>query len=117
MTTQAAVRQRALVVPDKAERVRRFHANTLEALKELVQAAGLNHPSQINAWHIVRRGVDQKVKLLVNDLNFVQPGALLQAMRGEAEWPQNVFRVYWPLARSDSFDALQAGPQSIAQAI
>ncbi len=117
VTTQDPVRQRAIVVPDKAERVRSFHDHTLQALKELVQAAGLMHPNQINAWHIVRRGADHKVKLLINDLPFVQPGALLQAMRGEAEWPHNVFRIYWPLASSESFDALQAGPQTMAQVV
>jgi glutamate synthase domain-containing protein 2 len=117
VTTQDPQRQRAIVVPDKAERVRRFHEHTLLALKELVQAAGLSHPNQINAWHIVRRGSDQKVKLLVNELDFVQPGALLAAMRGETEWPHRVFRIYWPLARSDSFDAQQTGPQSVTEAV
>ncbi len=117
VTTQDPQRQRAIVVPDKAERVRRFHEHTLLALKELVQAAGLLHPNQINAWHIVRRGADRKVKLLVNDLDFIQPGALLAAMRGEIEWPHNVFRIYWPLARSDSFDARQTGPQSVVEAV
>ena len=42
VATQDPRRQQALVVPDKIERVYRFHQNTLEALKELVQAAGLN---------------------------------------------------------------------------
>ncbi|MCC7047668.1 MAG: FMN-binding glutamate synthase family protein, partial [Alphaproteobacteria bacterium] len=45
VSTQDAVRQKALVVPDKAERVRNFHRNTLIALSELVAAAGLRHPS------------------------------------------------------------------------
>jgi glutamate synthase domain-containing protein 2 len=40
VTTQDPLRQQALVVSDKAERVWMFHQNTLEALKELVQAAG-----------------------------------------------------------------------------
>ena len=44
VTTQDPLRQRALVVPDKTERVYRFHQNTLEALKELVQAAGTRAP-------------------------------------------------------------------------
>ena len=41
VTTQDPQRQRALVVPTKSERVYHFHSNTLMALKELVQAAGL----------------------------------------------------------------------------
>ena len=103
VTTQDPLRQRALVVPDKAERVVRFHRNTLLALKELVQAAGLQHPRDISMAHIVRRLPGSEVKLLANLLPFVAPGALLAAERGQADWPHNVFRLYWPAARTDSF--------------
>ncbi len=103
VTTQDPKRQQALVVPTKMERVWRFHQNTLEALKELVQAAGLDHPNQITAAHIVRRMSDNEVKLLANQLAFVKPGSLLPAMEGRGDWPHNVFRLYWPLAQSDSF--------------
>ena len=106
VTTQDPLRQRALVVPDKAERVYHFHQNTLEALKELVQAAALEHPNQIRATHIVRRGTDREVRLLANLLPFVQPGELLAAMRGEARWPHAVYELYWPLAQAHSFAAL-----------
>ncbi len=41
VTTQDPKRQKALDVPSKADRVYHFHQNTLLALKELVQAAGL----------------------------------------------------------------------------
>ena len=41
VATQDAKRQQALDVPSKAERVHHYHRNTLMALKELVQAAGL----------------------------------------------------------------------------
>jgi len=108
VTTQDPQRQKALVVPTKAERVWRFHANTLEALKELVQAAGLQHPNQITARHIVRRTAEQEVRLLINLLPFVPPGSLLAAMRGEADWPHNVYRVYWPLADSSSWQTAVA---------
>ena len=103
VATQDKRRQQALVVPDKMERVYRYHQNTLEALKELVQAAGLTHPNQINAFHIVRRAADHEVRLLANVLPFVQPGALLAAARGQGEWPHNVYRHYWPLASAHSF--------------
>jgi glutamate synthase domain-containing protein 2 len=104
VTTQDPRRQQALVVPDKAERVYRFHHHTLEALKELVQAAGLTHPSQITANHIVRRMTDREVKLLANQLTFVKPGSLADAIAGRADWPHNVFRLYWPMARARSFE-------------
>ena len=103
VTTQDPARQRALVVPDKAERVYRFHLHTMQALQELVQAAGLEHPNQITAAHIVRRRADHHVQLLSNQLTFVQPGQLLEAIAGRAQWPSAAFSTYWPLARPDRF--------------
>jgi hypothetical protein len=91
---------KALVVPSKAERVAMFHHSTLLALKELVQAAGLSHPGDVTASHIVRRCNDHEVKLLANLLPFVRPGALLAG-----ELPHEVFRLYWPMARAESFAA------------
>jgi hypothetical protein len=108
------VRQQALVVPDKLTRVANFHRNTLEALRELVQAAGLQHPRQISASHIVRRTGDQDVRLLSSLLLTVAPGELLAAERGEAPWPHPVFSVYWPQARADSF--APTDPRSDARA-
>ncbi|MBK8529035.1 MAG: FMN-binding glutamate synthase family protein [Rubrivivax sp.] len=103
ITTQDSKRQQALVVPDKTDRVHRFHQNTLHALQELVQAAGLEHPNQITAAHIVRRVSDSDVRLLVNQLPLVRPGALLDASEGRGDWPHNVYRLYWPLASAHSF--------------
>ena len=108
VTTQDPQRMRALVVPSKAERIAMFHESTLRALKELVQAAGLAHPGEITAAHIVHRVADHDVKLLVNLLPFVERGALL-----EGKLPQRVFERWWPLARSESF-ALAAEPQRAA---
>ncbi|HSV70874.1 MAG TPA: FMN-binding glutamate synthase family protein [Methylibium sp.] len=105
VTTQDPLRQRALVVPSKAERVQSFHDNTLKALKELVQAAGLQHPHEITAAHIVRRVADHEVKLLATLLPFVRPGAIAAAERGEGEWPHQVFKLYWPRASAQSFAA------------
>ena len=48
---------------------------------------------------------DHQVKLLANLLPRVAPGALLAADRGEADWPYEVYRLYWPVARADSFAA------------
>ncbi|QRF58360.1 FMN-binding glutamate synthase family protein [Variovorax paradoxus] len=113
VTTQDPVRQQALVVPTKAERVRNFHHSTLHALKELVQAAGLDHPQQITAHHIVRRISDTEVRLLSNLVMQVQPGALL----GPLDAQHNVFRTYWPLASADSFQPLTQGIQGTQEAL
>lgn len=101
VSTQDALRQRALDVPSKAQRVLNYHQQTLHALQELVQAAGLAHPREITAAHIVRRHAEQGVKLLANLLPFVAPGALLDREAGEM--PQQVFRTYWPMATAQSF--------------
>jgi glutamate synthase domain-containing protein 2 len=103
VATQDPLRQRALVVEQKQERVYNFHRQTLEALRELVQAAGLTHPCEITAAHIVRRTADHQVRLLANLLPFVEANAVLAAERGEAEWPHNTFRLYWPMATAESF--------------
>jgi glutamate synthase domain-containing protein 2 len=100
VTTQDPKRQKALDVPSKADRVYHFHQNTLMALKELVQAAGLQDPAGITADHIVRRNSEHGVKLLVNLLPFVKTGELL-----DGESNQQVFRVYWPMASAQSFSA------------
>jgi hypothetical protein len=101
VTTQDPQRQKALDVMNKADRVYHFHQNTLLALKELVQAAGLRDPADITADHIVRRTSDHGVKLLASLLPFVQPGALL---RGELTL--QVLRLYWPMASATSFSAV-----------
>ncbi|MDE2147355.1 MAG: FMN-binding glutamate synthase family protein [Burkholderiales bacterium] len=114
VTTQDPQRQRALVVPDKTERVWRFHENTLHALKELVQAAGLEHPGQITASHIVRRVSPHEVRLLATLLPFVKPGELLAAEAGRAAWPHKVYELYWPLARIDSFEPVPGAALALA---
>ncbi|PFH08622.1 glutamate synthase domain-containing protein 2 [Collimonas sp. PA-H2] len=98
VATQDVGRQKALVVPDKAERVHRFHESTLHALQELVQAAGLPHASALRAHHIVRRTSDHEVKLMSDLLPYLKPGDLLNQ-----NYRYPVFAKYWPIARAESF--------------
>ena len=99
VTTQDPVRQQALVVPDKAERVLRFHQNTLMALQELVQAAGLDHPRQITSHHLVRRVNENEVRLLANLLPSTPPGSLLTDLAAQ----HAVFTTYWERASAERF--------------
>ena len=106
VTTQDALRQQSLVVPDKAQRVYSYHNLTLHALQELVQAAGLLHPKDISAHHIVRRSTDQKVKSLAQSiLTQMADGVLLQS---DLSGLPLIYRQSWPLARADSFMLQQA---------
>jgi glutamate synthase domain-containing protein 2 len=101
VTTQDPVRQQSLVVPDKADRVYNFHQETLHALKELIQAAGLKHTSDITAHHIVRRSTDHKVKSLAQlILTQLPEGALLHT---EINSLPLIYRHNWPRARAESF--------------
>ena len=105
VTTQDPVRQQALHVGNKTQRVFNFHQNTLKALKELVEAAGLTHPNQIGPQHIVRRIDGQQVAQLDRLLPRVSPGALLRdgAAIAADEALHPVFRLYWPVANARTF--------------
>ena len=107
VTTQDPLRQQSLVVPDKAERVYNFHQQTLHALQELVQAAGLQHPRDITAHHIVRRSSDHKVSSLAQlILTQLPEGALLKPdLSGLAM----IYSQHWPMAAAGSFGLTTVG--------
>ncbi|HMS28156.1 MAG TPA: FMN-binding glutamate synthase family protein [Burkholderiaceae bacterium] len=100
VTTQDPHRQQALVVPDKAQRVHQYHEATLEALKEMVQAAGLQHPQDITAYHISQRVNDSEVRLLANVIPRVKTGSLLDDNIDE---DHKVYKNYWHKVNADSF--------------
>ncbi len=99
VATQDPLRQRALVVPDKAQRVLNFHHNTLRALAEMLAAAGLEHPAQLEAKHLVRRVSATEIKLFSQMHVFLKPGELLT---GEVNG--QFYSRMWQLARADSFE-------------
>lgn len=99
VATQDPLRQRALVVPDKAQRVRNFHHHTLRALAEMLAAAGLEHPAQLEAKHLVRRVSATEIKLFSQMHVFLKPGELLT---GEVDG--EFYSRMWQLARADSFE-------------
>ncbi|HEV7263729.1 MAG TPA: FMN-binding glutamate synthase family protein [Falsiroseomonas sp.] len=80
VATQDPTRQRALIVPDKAERVRNFHAATLVALAEMAAAAGLEHPSELRARNFWRRVSRHEVRSFAELFPEPEPGALLRSM-------------------------------------
>ena len=100
VTTQDPLRQQALVVPDKAQRVLQFHQQTLVALKELIEAAGLHHPDDIGPHHIVRRVDGNEVRLLSNLVPQLAPNALLN---DDTSGLPPAFGTWWAAARADSF--------------
>ncbi|MEO7432234.1 MAG: FMN-binding glutamate synthase family protein [Dokdonella sp.] len=100
IATQDARRWTRLDVPDKATRVANFHANTLRALKELIQAAGLDHPSEFGPEHVIRRVSSHDVRSLATLYRFLEPGELLAGI------PEHiVFQRFWAASRADTFAA------------
>ena len=101
VATQDPIRQRALVVPDKAERVFNFHRSTLIALAEVIAAAGLEHPSELRPRHFVKRDAAHRVETYEQAFRFLKPGELLSG----TDDPR--FAGPWAAARADSFAAAE----------
>ncbi len=100
ITTMDPQRYRAIDIPSRAERVRNFHKHTLEAVAELLGAAGIPHPKDLNRRHIVRRLSASQIKLADQIYPRVSDGALLTG-EGVIEDPR--LRTYWSLVSKDSF--------------
>ncbi|MFC5577697.1 FMN-binding glutamate synthase family protein [Lysobacter niabensis] len=98
VATQDPARWRHLDVPDKATRVANFHQHTLKALRDLLAAAGLDHPGQLGPEHILRRLSPTEVRSLAALYRFLDAGELLHRVPEHA-----VFKTFWLEARSDSF--------------
>jgi len=105
VTTQDPIRQRALYVPDKTERVYHFHLNTLKALSELIAAAGLNHPDELRPHHLVRRVSPNQVKLASSLLPYLDPGQLLDP--DQLSHLPELYSKYWPVSQAESFQVMK----------
>ena len=99
VATQDAVRQRALDVGDKGDRVYHYHRNTLLGLSEMIAAAGLDHPAQLSPHHLVRRVSLTEIRLFSQLHIFLEEGELLA---GASE--RDFYSAAWRLARPDSFE-------------
>jgi glutamate synthase domain-containing protein 2 len=98
VATQDPARWKHLDVADKSVRVQQFHDNTLKALRDMLCAAGLEHPQQLGPEHILRRVSPIEVRSLASLYRFLEPGELLDRVPSHA-----VFRDFWAEARSDAF--------------
>ena len=78
VATQDKSRQKALVVPDKAERVYNFHKNTLKALGDMTGAAGLTHPSGFLPHHLLMRENDRDMVTGQDIYPYMPEGFLLR---------------------------------------
>ncbi|MGI5308563.1 FMN-binding glutamate synthase family protein [Rheinheimera sp. WS51] len=102
VATQNPSLARGLVVETKAERVARYHKETVKASMEMIAAAGLRHMSELNRSHLFRRISETEVRRFDQIYTNLIPGSLLngsapdkfeQAMRessAESFMPQQI---------------------------
>ncbi|MDD3447055.1 MAG: FMN-binding glutamate synthase family protein [Zavarzinia sp.] len=100
VATQDPLRQKALVVPDKAERVHNFHRNTMKALAEMLAAAGLERPEQLGPRHLAKRVDASEIRLFSQIHYAMKPGALLDGGVTSGFYAES-----WKMADPESFDA------------
>ena len=97
VATQDPLRQRALNVDDKSQRVARFHDNTLRAVADMVGAAGLDSPAELHPKHFnVRQKSGETVS---GDIAYPEwpVGGLLDGTAPEEQLAR------WSKARADTF--------------
>lgn len=100
VATQDPLRARAVVVPDKAERVTRFHANTLHAIAEMTAAAGLTHPGEFLPHHLLMRESDREMVTGEDIYPYLPEGFLLDDAGEDDEFG---YRARWRRSRAESF--------------
>ncbi|ALM54712.1 FMN-binding glutamate synthase family protein [Halomonas huangheensis] len=101
VATQDPLRGKRLDITDKSERVENFHTNTLHALREMLEAAGLQHPGELGPEHIIRRLDNGSARPYISLLNRLKPNELLEG--GATDHP--IYREFWEMATADSFSA------------
>lgn len=99
VATQDPHRQRALVPADKAQRVKQFHNKTMEALAEVVESAGINHPQEFELFHFHKRINHSQVTTFTHLYPPLVRGELLSGTSDVR------FKIPWEIARADSFAA------------
>jgi glutamate synthase domain-containing protein 2 len=105
VTTQDPMRQKALNVGDKSKRVARFHANTLKALGEMAEAAGLDDPCGFLPYHFMTRKGDGQMTEAADVYTYLREGFLLD---DGSDNP--IYRERWARANPNSF----APPEAVS---
>ncbi len=98
VATQDPKRYRALVVGDKAERVARYHHNTMESLTEIIAAMGLHDPSELRPWHVFKRIGPNRTLPYDEAFKFLAEGELTE---GRPDHP--TFDRWWDIASANEF--------------
>lgn len=98
VATQNPALYRGLVVPDKAERVARFHKATIASFLEVMHAMGVPSPDAISPEHLFRRVSASEIRSLAEIYEFLGPRVLVDGSDCPEMW-----RREWNAARPDAF--------------
>jgi glutamate synthase domain-containing protein 2 len=96
VATQDPKRTRALDVPDKTERVRRYQDGTVREAMQIMGAMGVRHPSEVRPEMLMRRVDHDEVGSYADLYEWLAPGELI------SEAPESWARD-WSRANPDSF--------------
>ena len=86
-----------LHVGDKSHRVARYHKETVKSFFEVLGASGCERPSELRAWHILRRVSPTEIRNYSEIYPSVVPGSLLAAT------PEGPLARAWATASPDRF--------------
>lgn len=103
LATMNPKRYRVVDVEHRAKRVSSFQTNTVLAVGEMLEAAGLEGPDNLTRRHIVRRLSESKILLADQIYPKVKDGALIKGEK--VDDPR--LAVYWNLVTPDSFQPLE----------
>jgi glutamate synthase domain-containing protein 2 len=90
VATQDPRRARALDVPDKTERVRRYQEATVKEAVRMMASMGVSHPSGLTPHHLMRRVDEQTTRSYGELYEWLRPGELLAGP--PASWSEDWFR-------------------------
>lgn len=76
IATQDPALEAGLVVEDKAQRVARFHEETVKATADLIASAGLSHTDNLNRTHIFRRISQTAIRRYDEIFHYMREGVL-----------------------------------------
>ena len=101
VATQDPLRARALDVPDKSERVARFHADTMHAIAEMTSAAGLSHPGEFLPHHLIMRKSNYEMVTGEELYPYLPDGFLLEQPADDDPFG---YHMRWQRSRAESFE-------------